>query len=68
MEPQPNITVLKEMIEKKYKNEKYIALKNITQRKFQAMQMELFIDSKLPSVIPWFKQFCYYQSLYQILM
>jgi len=42
----PNITVFKEMINMKYKTEKYIALKNNTQRKFQA-KWKLFIDSKV---------------------
>jgi len=42
----PNITVFKEMMNMKCKTEKYIALKNNTQRKFQT-RWKLFIDSKL---------------------
>ena len=42
----PNATVFKEIINMKYKTEKYIALINNTQRKCQAKR-KLFIDSKL---------------------
>ena len=41
----PNITVFKEMITKKYKTKKYLALKHNTQGKSQARWI-LFIDSK----------------------
>ena len=40
----PDIAAFKEVINMKYKTEKYIAVKNNTQRKFQA-RWKLFIDS-----------------------
>ena len=39
----PDIAALKEVINMKYKTEKYIAVKNNTQRKFQA-KWKVFID------------------------
>ena len=39
----PDIAAFKEMINMKYKTEKYIAVKNNLQRKFQA-RWKLFID------------------------
>ena len=46
----PDITVFKDIFNMKYKTEKYIALKNNTQGKFQARWK--FIDSKISFVIP----------------
>ena len=40
----PDIAAFKEVINMKYKTEKYIAVKSNTQRKFQA-RWKLFIDS-----------------------
>ena len=41
LSPNITVTVFKDIIHMKYKTEKYIASKNNTHKKFQAMQMEI---------------------------
>ena len=62
----PDIAAFKEVINMKYKTEKYIAVKNNTQRKFQARWKLLFIDKYYYDLLYHRLNYCFLSTNYVI--